>query len=215
MEVQVAKLNAQQITALLVDVHEAVERRKAELTQLDSYIGDGDHGFGMSNGFRIAAANVSQLRDGTIEEVLKTAGNTLIKEVGGASGTIFGSLFVGMGKAAHGMDEVGLAELAAMFAEGLVLVKQRGRAELGGKTMLDALAPAVDAIRESDQGAGLASAFERAAAAAEAGALATRDMPGKYGRAKYFKEKAVGFQDAGATTVSIIFRQIADSLKAM
>ena len=209
------RIDAEHLKTILERINAALGREKNYLSQLDSHIGDGDHGFGISNGFRIGYEKVDK-SGGSIEDSLKTIGLSLIKEVGGASGTIFGSLFLGMAKAAKGHGALGLSELARTFEEGLALVKQRGKAELGDKTMVDALHPAVESLKQSAvEGLPVVEAFQRAAAAAKKGAEETKNMIGKKGRAKYFKEKSIGFQDAGATTVAVILAAMADGLQAL
>jgi dihydroxyacetone kinase len=136
--------------------------------------------------------------------------------VGGASGTIFGSLFLGMAKAAKGREEITLADFCAMLTEGLALVQQRGKAQPGDKTMIDAVHPALASLKQSlAEGIPLVEAFQRAAQAAQAGAEQTKAMIGKHGRAKYFREKSIGYQDAGATTMAVIISTIASSLASM
>jgi dihydroxyacetone kinase-like protein len=212
----VETLNAEQFLGLLGRVQQALEREKQRLSQLDSHIGDGDHGFGMANGFRIGFEKASQDGAGSIEAQLKTLGLSLIREVGGASGTIFGTVFLAMAKIAKDRPSVGLKELSEMFAESLAQVQQRGKAQPGDKTMVDALGPAAESLRQSaEQSIALAEAVRRAAQAALAGAEATKNMIGKHGRAKYFKEKSIGFQDAGATTVSVILATLAEGIEEL
>lgn len=204
----------EEMEKILERTNAALDREKQNLSQLDSHIGDGDHGFGMANGFRIGFEKVKG-SNCSIEEALKTIGMSLIKEVGGASGTIFGSWFLGMARAVKGQETVGVAELADMLTGGLALVKERGKASPGDKTMVDALEPAAESLRQSaNDGTALAEALRRAAAAAKQGAEKTKEMAGKKGRAKYFREKAIGYQDAGATTVSVILQAWAESLGA-
>ena len=210
------KIGRGQFRQILGNINAALEKGKQFLSQLDSHIGDGDHGFGMANGFRIGFEKVSQAPNGSFEEDLKTVGFSLIKEVGGVSGTIFGSLFLGMAKAAKDRTELGLADFCAMLTEGLALVQQRGKAEPGDKTMIDSLHPALVSLKQSlAEGRPLTEAFQSAAKAAQQGAEQTKNMIGKHGRAKYFKEKSIGFQDAGATTMAVIISTIAQSLVGM
>jgi dihydroxyacetone kinase-like protein len=212
----IERVSKEQFRTILGNVTAAVSREKEHLSQLDSHIGDGDHGFGMANGFRIGFENVSQTPEGSIEDYLKTIGFSLIKEVGGASGTIFGSLFLGMAKGAKGHEEIALADFCAMLVEGLTLVQQRGKAQPGDKTMIDAVHPAVASLQQSlTEGLSLVEAFQRAAQAAQAGAEQTKNMIGKHGRAKYFREKSIGYQDAGATTIAVVISAIASSLASM
>lgn len=210
------KVTTEQFKTILGNISTAVGSEKERLSQLDSHIGDGDHGFGMATGLRIGFEKVSQMPGGAIEDCLKTIGFSLIKEVGGVSGTIFGSLFLGMAKAAKGREEVTLVDFAAMLTEGLALVQQRGKAEPGDKTMIDAVHPAVVSLTHSlAEGIPLVEAFQRAARAAQEGAEHTKNMIGKHGRAKYFREKSIGYQDAGATTMAVIISTIASSLASM
>jgi dihydroxyacetone kinase phosphoprotein-dependent L subunit len=210
------RVNSEQFKAILIDAGAAVGREKERLSELDSVIGDGDHGFGMANGLRVGSEELGRKPGASIEDQLKTLGFALIREVGGASGTIFGSLFLGMAKGANGRAEAGLAEFCDMFSEGLALVQTRGKAEPGDKTMIDAVHPALASLRVSlAEGKSLVEAFHLAASAARDGAERTKEMVGKHGRAKYFREKSVGYQDAGATTLAVIFTSIASSLEAM
>ncbi len=140
-------------------------------------------------------------------------GFALIKEVGGASGTIFGSLFLGMAKVAKDRSTISVTELSEMLGEGLAQIQRRGKAQPGDKTMVDALFPATESLKASArEGVVLSEAVRRAAEAARQGAEATRNMIGKHGRAKYFKEKSIGWQDAGATTVAVILESIAEGI---
>jgi phosphoenolpyruvate---glycerone phosphotransferase subunit DhaL len=210
------RIAAGQFTTILAAVSVAVSNAKDRLSELDSVIGDGDHGFAMANGFRVGSEEAACKPDATIEEQLKTTGFALIREAGGVSGTIFGSFFLGMAKAARGRDDAGLPEFCDMFAEGLALVQLRGKAEPGDKTMIDAVNPALLSLRQSSaEGRSLAEGFRMAAAAAREGAEKTKAMIGKHGRAKYFREKSLGFQDAGATTISIIIGSIASTLETL
>jgi dihydroxyacetone kinase-like protein len=207
------KIGRGQFRQILGNINAALEKEKQYLSQLDSHIGDGDHGFGMANGFRIGFEKVSLAPKGSFEEDLRTIGIALIKEVGGVSGTIFGSLLLGMAMATKDRTELRLTDFCAMLAAGLALVQQRGKAEPGDKTMLDSLCPALQSLKQSLAGGlSLVEAFRRAAQEAQQGAEQTKNMIGKHGRAKYFREKSIGFQDAGATTMAVIISTISQSL---
>jgi dihydroxyacetone kinase-like protein len=205
------KINVDQFKKMLGRIRDALERDKNRLSQLDSHIGDGDHGFGMANGFRIGYEQIAHLEHCQIEGLLKGIGTALIKEVGGVSGTIFGFWFLGMATASKNCDEVGLTEFTTMFEQGLAMVQRRGGAVPGDKTMVDALHPVVLSLKRSlAEGTSLVNAFHQAAAEAQRGSEATINMIGKHGRAKYFREKSVGFQDAGATTIVVIMTAMSD-----
>lgn len=206
------RIGSGQMKVVLSDVAAAMEREKSLLSDLDSYIGDGDHGVGMANGFRIGIKEISAVEAGSIEEYLRTLGNALVRDVGGVSGIIFGSVFLGMARTATGKKDVGVADFSEMLAAGLELAQKRGKAVPGDKTMIDALHPAVETLRASGEESSLADALSRAGAAARAGAEATKNLIAKHGRAKYFREKSIGFQDAGATSVAIIVEAMAESV---
>lgn len=207
------RINATEFVQVLSQVQQSVEQAKAYLSQLDSHIGDGDHGFGIANGFRVGYESVVATADITIDQALSSMGMSLIKVVGGTSGTIFGSWFQGMAKAAKGHGDVGLPEFCAMFEMGLELVSQRGHAQPGDKTMVDALNPALLSLKDSvAHGVPLADALRLAGVAAVGGAESTKEMVGRHGRARYFREKSIGYQDAGATTVSVIVQAMADAV---
>lgn len=209
----IESVSKKELRIILGNIVATLDREKQCLSQLDSYIGDGDHGFGIANGFRIGFEKVSQLDGGSIAEYLRTIGLSLVKGTAGASGTLFGSLFLGMAEAAQGHEHLGLSNLCRMFAEGLVQVKRRGKAESGDKTMLDALNPLVVSLRQSlTEGLSLAEACQRAAIAARKGAEETKNMIAKHGRAKYFREKSIGYQDAGATTIALMIESLAQSV---
>lgn len=208
------KICSAHMKEILSDVAAAIDREKVLLSDLDSHIGDGDHGVGMANGFRIGVQELSSVETGSIDEFLRTIGNALIRDVGGVSGIIFGSVFLGMARQASGKVEVGTAELSEMLAAGLELAQKRGKALPGDKTMIDALHPAVETLKANSDSS-LSDALASAAAAARIGAEKTKDFIGKHGRAKYFREKSIGFQDAGATSVAVIVEAMAESVKRL
>ena len=188
----------------------AVGRRKDHLTQLDSAIGDADHGTNLDRGFTAAAAAVSDLAPDTVGAVLTKTGATLISTIGGASGPLYGGAFRAMGKAL----DTPLAEppaFAEALAAGLASVQKLGTAATGDKTMIDAYAPAVAAFEEqARQGADFAAAAAAAADAAEEGMRATTPLQARKGRASYLGARSVGHQDPGATSTALIFRALAD-----
>ena len=141
-----ATLDVQYCRRALLDLAEAVEEEKERLCELDGAIGDGDHGTSMSMGFRLVSARLASDDFADIGALLRTTGTTLVSSVGGVTGIVFGTLFIGAGKAAEGKTETGTADLAEMFSAGLQAVQLRGKAKPGDKTMVDALAPAVESV---------------------------------------------------------------------
>ncbi|MFJ8026909.1 dihydroxyacetone kinase subunit DhaL [Streptomyces sp. NPDC096311] len=188
----------------------AVGQNKDHLTQLDSAIGDADHGTNLDRGFTAAAAAVSDLAAGTAGAVFVKTGTTLISSIGGASGPLYGGAFRALGKHLD-VAVADPAAFAAALAAALESVQKLGTASPGDKTMIDAFAPAVAAFEErSRQGDDFAAAAAAAAAAAEEGMRATTPLQARKGRASYLGARSVGHQDPGATSTALIFRALAD-----
>jgi dihydroxyacetone kinase-like protein len=181
------------------------------LTELDAAIGDADHGSNLDRGFSAVKAELGKAAGASIPTLFKTAAATLIKTVGGASGPLYGTLFLRASAACPDRTELHVDDLAAMFSAGIEGVVQRGKAVLEDKTMVDALLPAREAMeRAMASGAGVGSMMESAAAAAERGMLATIPMQARKGRASYLGSRSVGHQDPGATSAYLLMRAAAD-----
>jgi dihydroxyacetone kinase-like protein len=190
-----------------------VAEQRAELTKLDSAIGDGDHGTNMDRGMRKALERLEGVEGEDIGGTLKAVGMALVSSVGGAGGPLYGTLFMQMGQAAAGRSELDLAGWAEAVQAGVKGVQMRGKAEPGDKTMLDALIPAADALRQAaGDGAELGEALARAAGAAEEGMRATIPLVARKGRASYLGERSKGHQDPGATSSYLLLRSAADTL---
>ena len=184
------------LEGVALDLRERVE----ELRELDAALGDGDLGVTvqLAGGAMMDAAKTGQ--QGDVGLMLATLGMSINKVCPSTFGTLLASAFLGAGAAARGKDSVGLEDLAAMGAAAVEGIKKRGRAEVGDKTMLDALVPAVKAFAEEvGRHATAAQAFDSAVKAGEAGMQATAAMVAKYGRASWRREESVGMRDAGAT----------------
>jgi dihydroxyacetone kinase-like protein len=191
---------------------EAMAAARERLTELDSAIGDADHGANMDRGFRVVVERLGSEESADAGAVLKAVGATLLSKVGGASGPLYGTFFLRMAAPLVGKDEVEPADWAAALRAGVEGVKARGRAELGDKTMLDALFPAVDALDAAlADGAALGEALGRAAAAAEEGARATVPLVARKGRASYLGERSAGHQDPGATSSHLLIKAAAEA----
>ncbi len=199
----------------LLDVAEAIEQEKDRLCELDGAIGDGDHGTSMAMGFGLVAAKLASDDFADVGAVLRMTGSTLVSSVGGVTGIVFGTFFVSGAKPAEGKTETGTAELAEIFAAGLRAVQLKGKANPGDKTMVDALAPAAEALREADEkGLSVQQALDLARTAAREGMERTRGMTARVGRARYQGEKAVGHIDAGAASVALILASLAGTAAA-
>jgi dihydroxyacetone kinase-like protein len=182
-----------------------VAEHRAELVKLDTAIGDGDHGTNMDRGMRKAVEKLGGVEGDDIGALLKAVGMALVSSVGGAAGPLYGTLFLQMGTAAAGRDEVDLAGWTEMLDAGVAGVQARGKAEPGDKTMVDALIPALDALRSAaDDGADLHEALRRSADAAAEGMRATTPLEARKGRASYLGPRSIGHQDPGATSSQLL-----------
>jgi phosphoenolpyruvate---glycerone phosphotransferase subunit DhaL len=187
-----------------------IEENRSELVRLDTAIGDGDHGTNMDRGMRKAIEKADALEGDDIGALLKAVGMALVSSVGGAAGPLYGTLFLQMGTATAGATTLDAAAFAEALDTGLKGVQARGKAEPGDKTMVDALLPAVAALREA-QSAGVSEAVGRAASAAEEGMKATIPMEARKGRASYLGPRSVDHQDPGATSSYLLLRSAAET----
>jgi dihydroxyacetone kinase-like protein len=189
-----------------------VEEHRAELVRLDTAIGDGDHGTNMNRGMQKVLEKLEGAGGDDIGATLKTVGMTLVSSVGGAAGPLYGTLFLQMGGAAGGASTLDTAGWADAVEAGVKGVQMRGKAQAGDKTMLDALLPAVEALRSAQaDGAGVAEAASRSAAAAEEGMTATIPLEARKGRASYLGPRSVGHQDPGATSAHLLLRTASEA----
>jgi dihydroxyacetone kinase-like protein len=189
-----------------------IHAAKEELTQLDSAIGDADHGINMDRGMTAITELLPGLQDGDAGTLFKQTGMKLISTVGGASGPLYGTFFLRLGTAFGTATEIGPAELAAGFRAGLEGVIARGKAGLDDKTMVDAMVPAVAAL---EAGIGdLPAALDAAAVAAAAGRDRVTPLVARKGRASYLGERSADHQDPGATSTTILFESLRDALRA-
>lgn len=200
-------LNAKQLAGMLDAAADAIIENEKWLCELDSQVGDGDHGVTAARGFRAVKEMLAENADASIAALLEKTGDALAETMGGAIGPIFGSIFTAMGEDAGDIAEIDAAKLADMLEAGLSDVQMIGGAQPGDRTLVDALAPAVEAMQRESS---LPLALEKAAGAARKGAEATKEMQAKKGRAKFLQEKSVGYQDAGATSMMLVLRAFAD-----
>jgi phosphoenolpyruvate---glycerone phosphotransferase subunit DhaL len=187
-----------------------VAEHRVELVALDTAIGDGDHGTNMDRGMKKALEKLDSQEGADIGALLKAVAMALISSVGGAAGPLYGTLFLQMGTSAAGKEELDLAGWTAALDAGIKGVQSRGKAEPGDKTMIDALLPALEALRSSDGEA--AAALAKAADAAEEGMKSTIPMEARKGRASYLGPRSVGHQDPGATSSYLLMRSAAEAL---
>ena len=189
----------------------AIAEHRVELVRLDTAIGDGDHGTNMDRGMRKALERLEGAQEGDIGAMLKAVGMALVSTVGGAAGPLYGTLFMQMGTAAAGRSELDLEGWTAALEAGLKGVQARGKAEPGDKTMVDALQPAVEALKAA-AGEDEASALRASADAAEEGMKATIPLVARKGRASYLGERSADHQDPGATSSHLLLRSAAEAV---
>jgi dihydroxyacetone kinase-like protein len=190
-----------------------VTENKDHLTQLDSAIGDADHGANMDRGFKAVLGKKTEFQGKDIATVFKTVAMTLISTVGGASGPLYGTFFLQAGLLAAGKSSISAEEFGALLEKGLNGVIQRGKANPGDKTMIDAMQPAIEAYRKAVQGGeSLDGALKKAAKSSREGMKATIPLVAKKGRASYLGERSAGHQDPGSTSTALLFQAAAESL---
>jgi phosphoenolpyruvate---glycerone phosphotransferase subunit DhaL len=188
-----------------------VAENRAYLTKLDGAIGDGDHGTNMDRGMKKALERLEGADGDDIGASLKAIGMALVSSVGGAAGPLYGTLFMQMGQAAAGKSELDLAGFTEALDAGVQGVIKRGKAERGDKTMLDALGPALDALKAAD-GDDVPAALQQAADAAREGMEATVPLVARKGRASYLGERSAGHQDPGATSSHLLLKTAAEAV---
>jgi dihydroxyacetone kinase-like protein len=189
-----------------------IAENKAYLTELDSAIGDADHGINMDRGFQAVLAKLDSSPPGDVGALFKVVGMTLVSTVGGAGGPLYGTLFLQLGIATAGKDGITADDWAAALAAAVSGVQARGKAEPGDKTMVDALIPGRDAFAAAiAEGADLPAALRRSADAAEQGMTDTIPLVARKGRASYLGERSAGHQDPGATSSYLLLRSVADT----
>lgn len=203
------------IAAWLTQSADVLEANKEYLTRLDAAIGDADHGTNMARGFGAVAEALPAMVDQDIGAMLKRTGMVLMSRVGGASGMLYSNFFLKAAVGAAGKDELSDAELAVLLQIGLDGILQRGRAEAGDKTMVDAWLPAVTALQAAlAADASLDDAMAACVAGARTGMEATVPMIARKGRASYLGERSAGHQDPGATSTVLLLEALAGALRS-
>lgn len=188
-----------------------IGENKAYLTELDSAIGDADHGINMDRGFKAVVVKLDGAQLDDIGALFKLVGMTLVSTVGGASGPLYGTLFLQLGMASVGKAELSPQDWQAALEAAVTGVISRGKAELQDKTMVDALVPARDAYSSAlAEGATFGDALRASADAAESGMKATIPLVARKGRASYLGERSADHQDPGATSSNLMLRTAAD-----
>jgi len=203
-----------QVTAMLLAIVKKIDENHEHLSKLDSATGDGDHGTAMLRSVEVIRSTIEGFEGTDIAALMKKIGWDIMSAAGGSTSSLLGSLFMGFKDGIEAdADSLDAAGLAAMFEGGLAKIRRATKAQIGDKTLIDALVPAIDAMRAAaDAGKSPAEAMADAADAAEKGAAATSDMLAKFGRARNLGERVIGHIDPGATSMSYMFRAMSDTL---
>jgi dihydroxyacetone kinase-like protein len=206
-------IGIEDIDRMIRSAADKIRANRDELYKLDSAIGDGDHGTTIARAMGIAEKVIEESEKKDLKGLLKDVGWGVMGVDGGATGPLLGSFLMGLGKGLGEQETIDCPTLAAMFEAGLAGVRRQSKAQVGDKTMMDSLLPAVDAIRQAaDEGKSIGEALQKAAEAAENGAVSTKEFKARFGRAKNLGERTIGFQDPGATSMALIFRGFLEGL---
>lgn len=200
-------MNSEKIVLIIKKIAERIEKEKLFLTELDNAIGDGDHGINLSRGFNAVVAKLDTLTDADPALILKTTGMALVSTVGGASGPLYGTFFMYMGKTLEGKQDITLDDFLVSFKTGIDGVCMRGKAVKGEKTMLDSMIPAYEAMN-SLTNINTKEAFEAGFKAASDGVEYTKTIKATKGRASYLGERSIGHQDPGATSFTMMLEEV-------
>lgn len=210
------QITAEHVIHFLEGVAARIKEHRDELTQLDSPIGDADHGVNLDRGFTAVLAKLPSVADKDIGTILKTTGMTLVSTVGGASGPLYGTAFIRAGMALADRYELSDGDLVAALDAALEGIIARGKANRGDKTMVDAIAPGVDALKEAIAGGDdFLTAVRKGVGATEAGMKNTIPMLALKGRASYLGERSIGHQDPGATSAYYIAQVLQETITSI
>ena len=200
-------LDYETVVKMLLGAVEQIKENHARLSELDSFGGDGDHGTTMLRAMENLENSVNASQTGQIKKLLSDVGWAVMGTDGGATGPLFGSFFMGMSRGVAEAEALDAGAVAEMLEAGLNYLCKQTKAQIGDKTVIDALAPAVkEARRAADEGLGIATVLKQAAAAAGEGAHSTIDLEPRLGRAKNAAQQSLGHEDPGAVSVSLIFK---------
>ena len=199
-------IGIEDIGRMIRSAADKIRANRDELSKLDSAIGDGDHGTTIARAMTIAEKHIEESDKKDLKGLLKDVGWGVMGVDGGATGPLLGSFLMGLSNGIGEENEIDSTSMVAMFEAGLAGVRRQSKAQVGDKTMMDALLPAIDAIRQSiDAGKSIKQALQNAAEAAEKGAVSTKEFKARFGRARNLGDRTIGFQDPGATSIALIF----------
>mgnify|MGYP001163260962 FL=1 len=191
----------------LKKTNERIQENKGVLTKLDQAIGDGDHGINMARGFHEAVQKVNEKEYDSVSDVCKDIAMTVMSKVGGAAGPLYGTAFLRLSLSLKGKDSIGYADLVKGLSDGLTGIKQRGRSEVGEKTLVDVWEPVISGMRETKE-----AQPDQMKHTAKIALEKTKQMMATKGRAAYFKEKSIGDIDPGSMSSYFLFISLAEVL---
>ena len=201
--------DSKKITSIIKEIGNVIQKEKDFLTELDSFIGDADHGINMARGFKEVEKKLPGLEDKDVGTILKTVGMTLVSTVGGASGPLYGTAFMKAGMAIGAKNDIDGDDFITALNAAVEGIKMRGKSHEGEKTMLDALIPALNTIKKVyEENKDFKAALEQGVKAAEEGVEYTKTIIATKGRASYLGERSIGHQDPGATSSYLMLKAI-------
>jgi phosphoenolpyruvate---glycerone phosphotransferase subunit DhaL len=204
-------LKLEDVYAILGKITEVICENAIFLCELDSVVGDGDHGTTIRRGVKAALEKIENEKPDKVDKLLAAYALGMVSTMGGASGPIFSSMFLGMGMETQGSEEITLEQLIKSFENGLARVMKIGKSAEGDKTLIDSLAPGIRALKASSEaGESLGTALSKMHEAAKEGIQKTKEIVAKKGRSRYAGERGLGHQDAGATSVTLIINCFAE-----
>jgi dihydroxyacetone kinase phosphoprotein-dependent L subunit len=207
-------LNTTQLKSMLMYTCQVMVDSQEIMCEADRNIGDGDHGIGMAKGFEAALQELQKQEFEDVYKIFFTVGRTMIKEMGGASGIIFGMLFYAGSKNVEPSPELTVKDFVIVFDKALTEIKAKGQAQVGDKTVVDALQPMVEAMQQNlDKDLSFEEITQIALEAAIQGKENSKQYAAKFGRAKTLGDRAIGYPDAGAVSLTLIMQAMLDWLK--
>ncbi|MGG7159896.1 dihydroxyacetone kinase subunit DhaL [Clostridium baratii] len=207
-------MDSKKVIEILIKVSEKIDKNKEYLTELDAAIGDGDHGLNMSKGFKAVSDKLRSEEDDNIGNILKKTGMTLVSNVGGASGPLYGTAFMKASMALKDKNEIDINDFLSALKLALEGIKSRGKSTEGEKTMIDALSPAIKSMEDSiKNGNSYIEVLEKGKDAALEGVEFTKTIKATKGRASYLSDRSIGHQDPGATSCFYILETIYEEAK--
>lgn len=206
-------INGVKVKEILNKINEVIDENKLYLSELDAAIGDGDHGLNMNKGFNAVVEKISTVNDSDISGIIKSSGMALVSNVGGASGPLYGTAFMKASMVIVKKEEIDIKDFVSMLEAALDGIKMRGKSNLGEKTMIDTLEPAVLEGKEGiDKELDTIEILNNILKSAEEGMKYTKEIMATKGRASYVGERSIGHQDAGATSMYLILKAVVENI---